>query len=225
MYRVVTCVCLELKGSIYGCILGALQGFDVTGYKKVMSSRFRDPSLAGFDRPVKLRLCESHGCGQAGDFRAPKGRELADYYWFCLAHVREYNSKWDYFAGMSEAAIEQHIRGVSVWERPTWPLGDWKKQEQSLRDKAFRDFCGEGVSEEARPAPPTFVAGEREALLVLELAPPVDFVAIKAQYRAMVKKHHPDINNGSRDAEEMFKAINHAFTVLRGIYGGEEVGG
>ena len=86
------------------------------------------------DTPVKVRGCDRPGCSCAGDYRAPKSRELSDYYWFCLDHVREYNKAWDYFAGLSSDAIEAHIRNASVWERPTWPLGDWQKREEKLRN-------------------------------------------------------------------------------------------
>ena len=45
-----------------------------------------------------------------GEYRAPKGRErLNEYFWFCLNHVREYNKAWDYYAGMSER--ECHLVG------------------------------------------------------------------------------------------------------------------
>lgn len=37
---------------------------------------------------------------------------------------------------------------------------------------------------------------------------------IKAAYRKMAKKYHPDINQGDKTAEEMFKKINEAYTVL-----------
>jgi DnaJ-class molecular chaperone len=39
-----------------------------------------------------------------------------------------------------------------------------------------------------------------------------------------VKRHHPDANGGSREAEEKFKNINFAFTVLRKIYEGDDAG-
>lgn len=37
---------------------------------------------------------------------------------------------------------------------------------------------------------------------------------IKAAYRTMAKKYHPDKNNGDKAAEEMFKKVNEAYTVL-----------
>ena len=37
---------------------------------------------------------------------------------------------------------------------------------------------------------------------------------IKNAYRKLAKKYHPDINPGNSDAEEKFKKINEAYTVL-----------
>lgn len=175
------------------------------------------------DRPVKLRGCDCPGCGSPGDYRAPKSRDQLDqYYWFCLDHVREYNKQWDYFAGMSVADIENHVRRATVWERPTWPMGGSRAREQSIRDQVFNEFFGEGP--EAPPQQPSqaMPKAERDALNMLELAPPVSFTEIKAQYRILVKRHHPDANAGSAESEELFKNINQAFTVLKQIYGMDE---
>src|SRR5581483_11385072 len=71
-----------------------------------------------------LRLCDHPGCECGGDFRAPRSRlELNHYFWFCLDHVRAYNAAWNYYAGMSEREIEAEIRRDTVWQRPSWKLG------------------------------------------------------------------------------------------------------
>ena len=178
----------------------------------------RSDSLYGQDRPVRVRGCDGPGCVAPGDYRAPRDRALSDYYFFCLSHVREYNRNWDYFSGMSGGEIENYIRDAGVWERPSWPLGQWKIREQNLRDEVLREFFADEAPAQPSPSMPK---AERDALLELELKPPVTFIAIKAQYRALVKRHHPDANDGSREAEEKFKSINQAFTVLKGIYGEE----
>src|ERR1700752_5169445 len=74
---------------------------------------------------MPVRCCDYPGCVAGGDYRAPKSRlHLRDYYWFCLEHVRAYNAAWNYYAGMSDNEIEAEIRSDTVWQRPTWRLGD-----------------------------------------------------------------------------------------------------
>jgi hypothetical protein len=179
---------------------------------------FNDTYFETSDRPVRLRQCDHPDCGQAGDYRAPKSRDrLKDYYYFCLDHVREYNKAWDFFAGLSPDEIESYTRATTVWERPSWPLGQCGVCEREMRDKVIRDFFGEPGREKPQKASPALPLAERDALAVLELTPPVDFVAIKGQYRTLVKKHHPDAQGGSA-SEEKFKNISLAFATLRKIY-------
>lgn len=54
----------------------------------------------------------------------------------------------------------------------------------------------------------------QEALAVLELEEPVDFAAIRQQYRRLVMRHHPDRGGES----ERMQALNEAFAVLQGYY-------
>lgn len=196
-----------------------------------MRTYISDLFLATLNRPVRQRGCDCPGCSNPGDFRAPRSRDnLTNYYWFCLTHVKEYNAKWDYFSGLSASEIEEHIRQATVWERPSWPLGGKAANEKNLRDAFEKAFFSNGNGSndsangygEPNGTPPPFGVGEREALAALELVPPVDFPAIKAQYRLLVKRHHPDANGGSREAEEKFKTLNQAFTLLRALHEEEE---
>jgi len=182
--------------------------------------QFNDTYFETSDRPTRLRLCDCPDCGQAGDYRAPKSRDrLNEYYFFCLDHVREYNKAWDFFAGLSPGEIEAYTRSATIWERPSWPLGQWGVCERKLRDKALHDIFGGPVREETESTPPPMPIAGRDALAILELTPPVDFAAIKGQYRALVKKHHPDVRGNEPGNEEKFKDISLAFATLRKIYG------
>lgn len=186
----------------------------------------KDALLYGLDRPVKLKGCDCPGCSEAGLYRAPKNREqLNEYFWFCLIHVRQYNESWDYYSGMSENEIEAHIRHDATWQRETRPLGGWRKQEQKIRDDVAREFFSEDAASfnaraekpEAHELPATLAA----ALTVLELKPPVMMDTVKAQYKKLVKLHHPDLHGGSKTAEEKFKIINQAFAVVKMAYGAD----
>ena len=135
---------------------------------------FDDKYFETLDRPVKTRACDCPGCSAVGDYRAPKTRALADYYFFCLDHVRAYNAAWDYYAGMTGVEIETQIRKAAVWDRPSWPLGEWHVREQKMREDVMREFFTDGANDPVPPVPPMPTA-ERDALAILELSPPVDF--------------------------------------------------
>lgn len=187
--------------------------------------------------PVKTRRCEHGHCSSVGEYRAPKGRDkLDEYYWFCLDHVRAYNAQWDYYAGMNSLEIEEAIRFGAQWERPTWPMGQ-ARAEQQLRE-AFKGAFGGGFDhqlheEEIEEKPPHKTAdmqhidpryrAEVEALMELGLHPPVDFETIKKRYRQMVKRHHPDMHSekgqaARDDANDKIKRLNGAFTILKTFY-------
>src|SRR6188508_1547690 len=68
--------------------------------------------------------CDKIGCPSTGRFRAPKGRGREGQYWrFCLAHVREYNASYNYFAGMSDNAVQAFQKDAIIGHRPTWAMG------------------------------------------------------------------------------------------------------
>ena len=168
------------------------------------------------------RLCDHPGCASAGDYRAPRSRERLDvFYWFCLNHVRDYNARWNYYAGMSATEIEAEIRNDTVWQRPTWPLGSRIGVRFNSR---WRDYGMFGLEDEDAPGERRDGARKRplteheQALAVFDLAVPFTGVELKARYKALVKLHHPDAHGGDRDAEERLKVINQAYSVLKASY-------
>ena len=71
--------------------------------------------------------CEWHGCKEKATHRAPKGRGREKDYWrFCLNHVREYNQSYNFFAGMSDAAVMAYQKDALTGHRPTWKMGTGK---------------------------------------------------------------------------------------------------
>ncbi|MDX2223245.1 MAG: J domain-containing protein [Rhodospirillaceae bacterium] len=175
--------------------------------------------------------CAWAGCRNAGEYRAPRDRSLADYVYFCLDHVRSYNAAWDYHAGLGEADIEREIRSTATWDRPTWKLGALGPEHGMRaggagrtpfevddplglgRGTAFDPAAGARARRSAATAGLT--PAQRRALATMELDAPLDLVALKAHYKALVKRHHPDANGGSREAERRMQAINAAFAVLK----------
>lgn len=171
-------------------------------------------AVAASDEEAAFRGCDSPGCEQPGEHRAPKSREqLRDYYWFCLEHVRAYNNAWNYYAGMSEAEVEGERRADTYWHRPTWPFGGERSTSDGF-DDPFDLFEDEGAAQQQSKERFSASAPELAALAVLDLSPPVTRQAIKSRYKELVKCHHPDANGGSKDAEERLKAINRAYETL-----------
>lgn len=187
------------------------------------------PSVEDFlrqQRPPPIgRRCDMAGCDCAGEYRAPKSRkQLTDYFWFCLPHVRAYNASWDYYAGMSTDEIEAHLRADTIWQRPTWPLGGRPTRATRPPDPRtyrFRDHFGvfddlfEGRPGTEEPRRQRTPQPQAKALALFDLAPPVSFEEVRARYRELVKQHHPDANGGDKAAEERLKLINEAYVILR----------
>ncbi len=174
--------------------------------------------------------CESPGCNHPGLYRAPKGRKAEGQYWrFCIDHVRAYNATYNYFDGMNDAAVQAYQKDAIIGHRPTWAMGvnkgePGKKPGEPARDWAYVDPLGilraEGVGEgrrKARPEPerPRRTGAVRRALDVMGLEENADPAAIKAQYKVLVKRFHPDANGGDRSFEERLRDIIRAHDVLR----------
>lgn len=198
----------------------------------------RRPSSIWEEEQVELdrRPCDIPGCEGAGEFRAPKGRDrLREYFWFCLDHVRAYNQTWDYFSGMSEAEIERHIRTDTTWQRPTWPLAGPNGRVAGLDSRlraamnafhgTYAEHDGNGYqrqrqTEDADPERARWKRLSKDAenaLAVMELEPPISLSTLKARYKKLVKRHHPDANGGDKQAEERLKTIIQAYVTLKTI--------
>jgi hypothetical protein len=182
-----------------------------------MTARTSRPRANAPDPAAPGCLCQMPGCSAAGEFRAPKSRDsLNQYWWFCLEHVRAYNSGWDFYKGMSATQIEAQLRLDTGWQRPTWPLGqlgggtfDAEKLHDTLTG------LGSGREKRSRPAAPRAPADLREPLVTLGLEWPTTIDTLKTRYKALAKLHHPDANGGDRAAEERLKLINTAYATLR----------
>lgn len=193
-----------------------------------MRRLFRDPVFAS-EAEVPARACDHPGCVADGVYRAPKSRlDLRDYYWFCLDHVRAYNLAWNYYAGMSDTEIEAEVRQDTVWQRPSWRLGDRHGPGYAARIRDYFDMFSSSAQQSgdrarrndrrAREAAQRALSAREQALAVFEIDPPFTPVRLKARYIALVKLHHPDAHGGDRAAEEKLKIVNQAYATLKASY-------
>ena len=176
---------------------------------------------ATFDDGSALeRPCMVENCVEEGIYRAPKSpSQLREYYWFCLDHIRDYNSAWDYFSGMNEAEIDRQVRNDMVWQRPSWPFAGAAAQTAAQRAEAFfRDDFGFFSRDRRNGAPQAPRSDKDKALAALNLGSDASFETVKGRYKELVKELHPDANGGNAEAEERLKTINQAYGTLKGRF-------
>lgn len=162
--------------------------------------------------PEASARCEAEGCAEAGIYKAPKSKDhIHDYRWLCLEHVREHNRQWDFFTGFDADAIEAFIKDAVTGHRPTWSRESRIRQPYHKIHDALYEFLNPGSKVRPAPgAPPKL----QKALRILEISYPYTPRQLKRQYRALVKKHHPDVNKGDKASEEIFKKITVAYRTL-----------
>ena len=183
-----------------------------------MTRRAARPRAFAPDPAAPGRACDMPACAAMGEYRAPKSRRnLREYWWFCLEHVRAYNAGWDYYKGMTPGEIEAELRRDTAWQRPSWPLGrlgGTAADEAWLHDPLHLLAAGRvrrGTAASPDQPPPEL----REPLATLGLAWPLTLEALRSRYKDLAKQHHPDANGGARDAEERIKTITLAYATLR----------
>lgn len=143
---------------------------------------------------AKVRLCDRHGCEEAGDCPAPKSPNSPERWYFCRRHAAEYNAGWDYFAGLSaeEAAGREH---------------DERRDASGYREAAHYGWAGSGDGSRSRD--------ELRALDLLGLEADAEFDAVRKAWRAKAKEVHPDVRPGDEDAAKAFQGLQLAYEVLR----------
>ncbi|MFW2831620.1 J domain-containing protein [Sphingomonas sp. ID0503] len=172
--------------------------------------------------------CAIPGCCEAGEFRSPDpaGRRPGfdgpgNWRWLCLDHVREFNSGYNYFSGMSTEEIEAEQRPFAGWERETRAFSSnassgprWADFTDPLDAIAAR--FGRMKEEAAGRADGRPLSGaDRKALGVLGLEIDADRRALRSRYAELVRRFHPDRNGGDRSQEARLQDVIAAYTQLK----------
>ena len=169
---------------------------------------------------------------EAGEFRAPGPRGHGfdgpgEWRWLCLGHVREFNSEYDWFEGMSAEEIREAQSPISGWRTeahafradagvdgvPRWadfddPLDAIGARMSEIRARAERQARG-------RQDFTRFTPREREALGVMGLGNQADRSQLRRRYSELVRKYHPDRNGGDRSHESRLQQVVEAYQLLR----------
>jgi DnaJ domain len=176
--------------------------------------------------------CEWEGCDEPGLYPAPKGRGLeGQYHRYCLDHVREYNKGYNYFAGLPDEDVVQHQKSDAVGHRPTWFVGVNSSSKNRARRGSrpgahahrfetqdpfglFGDHAPGGRTPGAAPRRP-LKRLERKAMRQLNLDDNATKADIKTRFKELVKRLHPDHNQGDRSSEDKLREVIQAYNYLR----------
>ncbi|MCB1479975.1 MAG: J domain-containing protein [Tepidamorphaceae bacterium] len=168
--------------------------------------------------------CDHPECTKPGPHRAPKGRgREGQFFNFCLDHVRDYNKSYNYFSGMASDDVASYQRDAALGHRPTWKLGQNGAKAKKGRapragrfafDDPFEVFDGEAGAEPAG-ARRTVLAAHKHAFETLDLEETAERAEIRAKFKALVKRHHPDVNGGDRSGEHRLREIIQAYNTLK----------
>ena len=166
--------------------------------------------------------CGVRGCDEPGEFRAPLSPGDFDgpgaWRWLCLDHVREHNSRYNFFAGMTPDEIEAAQSPIAGWERQTRvfsaagadPGPAWSDFRDPLDAISARFRPGVARRQMSR-----FTGEERHALGVLGLREDTDLHAVRRRYSELVRRFHPDRNGGDRSHERQLGEVLSAWQKLK----------
>ncbi len=171
------------------------------------------------------RDCARPGCDSPGEFRAPAGRGPSfdgpgDWQFLCLDHVREFNSGYNYFNGMSPEEIEAAQTPYGGWERETRAFANMGSPGPRWAD--FTDPLDAIGARFRRPPEPEqrkdgreLSETDRKSLRVMGLGTDADRRALRQRYADLLRRYHPDHNGGDRGHEKALQAVIEAYTQLK----------
>ena len=173
------------------------------------------------------KTCEKEGCEELAACSLPKSpRQPNERIWYCLAHARDHNKNWNYFEDLSETEA-QAARAAQIYgERPTWSMGKNERARAAMnaRGAADADDAHGLFKEQARAqaeARGTYREGKRltklqvKAFETLALPHTAPAGEIRRRYAELVRRFHPDSNDGDRSAEEQLSDVVKAHTILK----------
>lgn len=181
----------------------------------------------------KLPTCQWKDCEKDGTHKAPMGRGRdGEYFQFCIDHVRKYNSNYNYFQGMNDEDIQQFVKESATGNRPTWKVaGNAAKiprdrysiaeEARAARESGSSDPLGifaerkRSRAAQEKPVDRHVRKLEKKALTTLNLSASATPDEIKARFKLLAKRYHPDGNGGDRGAEEKLREVIQAYNYLK----------
>ena len=162
-------------------------------------------------------ICDWKNCKELGKYKAPIERDNSrKFRYLCLEHIKIFNRNWNYFSNMSQDEVEYFIKSDLTWHKPTKSFGSsdnffkilWSNALQDetniFKNPDFKNFKESKISEK-----------DRHALEVLGLKGETKWPDIQKKFKGLVKKYHPDKNQGSKKYEDILKRVTLAYSQLK----------
>ena len=162
-------------------------------------------------------ICDWENCKEIGRYKAPVEKDNSRRFRFlCLNHIKIFNKNWNYFSDMSDEQVEYFIKSDLTFHKPTRSFASSENffkilWDNALEDKAnifknshYKDFKKSKLSQK-----------DRHALEILGLKSEAKWDDIQKKFKGLVKKYHPDKNQGSKKYEDILKKITLAYSQLK----------
>ncbi|MEE9329957.1 MAG: DnaJ domain-containing protein [Parvularculaceae bacterium] len=161
---------------------------------------------------------------------AKSPNELDKYLWMCVQHAREHNKNWNFFANMSDDEQKAFQEQNRYGGRPTWKMAQNARASAAARagldgkaeiDNAVGIFnqtpgaAGSMNKEAAMRSGRRLTKLQVDSFKSMNLKTDAASSEIRKKYAELVKRFHPDSNEGDRGAEEQLQAVIKAHQILK----------
>ena len=162
-------------------------------------------------------ICDWDNCEELGSYKAPTEKDNSKKYrLLCLNHIKIFNKKWNYFDDMTDQEVEFFVKSDLTWHKPTKSFGSSENFFNILWNNALEDKLNIFRSSSFKEYKKTKLSNtDRDALDIMDLNYDTKWDEIHKQFKTLVKKYHPDKNQGSTKFEDKLKKITLAYSQLK----------
>ena len=166
-------------------------------------------------------ICDWDNCNNSGIYKAPIEKDNSrKYRLLCLKHIKIFNKNWNYFENMNNQQIEFFIKSDLTWHKATKKFGSSENFFNILWNNALEDKLNIFESSNFIDFKKTKISKtDKDALNVMELNTDVKWEQIQSKFKQLVKKYHPDKNQGNKKFEDKLKKITLAYSQLKKTLG------
>ena len=162
-------------------------------------------------------ICDWEKCKKIGSYKAPVERDNSKKTrMLCLEHIKIFNKRWNYFENMNDQQIEYFIKSDLTWHKSTKSFGSSENFFNLLWNNALEDKLNIFKSSDFEKFKKTKLTNnDRDALDIMELKYEAKWEEIQKKFKTLVKKYHPDKNQGNKKFEDKLKKITLAYSQLK----------